>query len=407
MNQKEQIRIGFIGLGGRGQGELAILLDMPDVAISAVCDLYEDRALEGVRLVEASGRPRPFWTQDYQQVVGREDVDCIITPSSWTSHSQIMLAAMMAGKPVGTEVGGATSIQDCWDLVRAWETTGVPCMMLENCCYGREELTLLNMVHQNLFGELIHCQGGYEHDLRSEVAQGIENRHYRFQNYAHRNGDIYPTHALGPIAKILDINRGNRFVSLVSFASKTRGIKEWAKANLGADHPAANTTFTQGDVVTTIIKCSRGETVVLTHDTSLPRPYSRGGRIQGTHGIWMEDNGSIYLEGRSPLDQWESFKDYMEEYDHPLWKKSDITNFQAGHGGMDYLILRAFLEPLQNGLTELPIDVYDTATWMAVTALSEESIALGGQTVAFPDFTNGRWINRKPVPAHRYTLDRI
>jgi predicted dehydrogenase len=404
-NQKNILRIGYIGLGGRGQGILPYLLKMNDVTVTAVCDLYEDRVQAGARLVEASGRPTPFQTRDYRDVVVRPDVDCVITPSSWTAHCDIMIAAMKAGKPAATEVGGATSVQQSWDLVRTARETGVPCMMLENCCYGREEMALLNMVRQGVFGELIHCQGSYEHDLRDEVALGIENRHYRFRNYTFRNGEIYPTHALGPIAKILGINRGNRFTSLASFASKTRGIQAWARNNLGSDHLASKTDFAQGDVVTTVLTCARGETVVLTHDTSLPRPYSRGGRIQGTKGIWMEINDSIYLDDFTPRHQWQSFRDILPAYEHPLWQESDVINFQAGHGGMDYLILRAFIEPLLAGMAQLPIDVYDTATWMAVTALSEESVALGGHPVPFPDFTNGSWIDREPAANHRYALD--
>jgi hypothetical protein len=203
----------------------------------------------------------------------------------------------------------------------------------------------------------------------------------------------------------LGINRGNRFTSLASFASKTRGIQAWARNNLGSDHLASKTDFAQGDVVTTVLTCARGETVVLTHDTSLPRPYSRGGRIQGTKGIWMEINDSIYLDDFTPRHQWQSFRDILPAYEHPLWQESDVINFQAGHGGMDYLILRAFIEPLLAGMAQLPIDVYDTATWMAVTALSEESVALGGHPVPFPDFTNGSWIDREPAANHRYALD--
>ncbi|HBP38475.1 MAG TPA: glycosyl hydrolase [Clostridiales bacterium] len=405
MSEKNCFGIGIIGLGGRGSGLLDMLLNMDDIAVPAVCDLYEDRARQAADRVEASGRPRPLQTLDYRDVLACPDVDGVITPSSWTSHLEIMLAAMQAGKPVATEVGGATSVQECWDLVHAAKATDVPCMMLENCCYGREEMALLNMVRQGVFGELIHCQGGYEHDLRAEVARGLENRHYRFLNYQHRNGDIYPTHALGPIAKMLDINRGNRFVSLASFPTKKRGLKEWASANLDADHAANQTWFNQADVVTTVLTCARGETVVLTHDTTLPRPYSRGGRVQGTRGIWMEDNRSIYLEGSSPNDSWEPFAPYLETYDHPLWQKSDVANYQAGHGGMDYLVLRAFIEPLMQGFKQMPIDVWDVATWMAVTPLSEESVALGGQPVAFPDFTNGSWICRQIAPDHRYSLD--
>jgi len=401
----KQLRIGIVGLGGRGQGLLSILLAMDDVAITAVCDRYEDRTEAGARLVTDKGRPRPFATRDYRELLRRDDVDCIITPSSWTSHSEIMAAAMKAGKPVASEVGGATSVEECWELIRTYKETGVPCMMLENCCYGREEMALLNMVRQGIFGELIHCQGGYEHDLRDEVSLGLDQRHYRYRNYQHRNGDIYPTHALGPLAKMLNINRGNRFVSLASFATKTRGIREWAQTNLPAGHAANEAGFVQGDVVTTVLTCAHGETVVLTHDTTLPRPYSRGGRVQGTRGIWMEINDSIYLEGRSPKHQWESFRNVIGQYDNPLWQDSDVATFAAGHGGMDYLILRAFIEPLQNGLTVLPIDVYDTVTWMAVTALSEESVALGGHPVSFPDFTRGAWIEREMAPQHRYSLD--
>ncbi len=402
---KDILRIGIIGLGGRGQGILSILLTMDDVAITAVCDRYADRAEKAAAKVVEKGQPEPFLTLDYKEVVRRDDVDCIITPSSWTSHTEIMLASMEAGKPVGTEVGGATSVEECWELVRTWKRTGVPCMMLENCCYGREEMAILNMVRQGLFGELIHCQGGYEHDLRDEVALGLDQRHYRFRNYLHRTGDNYPTHALGPLAKMLNINRGNRFISLASFASKTRGIKAWAEANLAPDHPARQANFVQADVVSTILTCAHGETVLLTLDTSLPRPYSRGQRVQGTKGIWMELNDSIYLEGQSPPHEWESFRDYIDEHDHPLWQDDRISGFLGYHGGMDYLILRAFIEPLLAGQKTLPIDVYDTVTWMAVTALSEESVALGGQPVPFPDFTRGAWIEREAPAASPYSLD--
>ena len=402
-NKEGNVRIGLIGIGNRGAGTLSMLLEMDDVEITAVCDMYEDRVAEGIRLVVDAGKPAPAGFTNYKQAVCRDDVDCIITPSSWTSHTEVLVAAMRAGKPAATEVGGASSVQECWELVKVSKETGVPCMMLENCCYGREEMALLNMVKQDVFGELIHCQGGYEHDLREQVVRGAENRHYRLNNYLLRNGEVYPTHALGPIAKLLDINRGNRFVTLSSMASKSRGNSLWAKEHLGSDNPLAGTAFALGDVVTTMIKCARGETIVLTHDTSLPRPYSRGGRVQGTKGIWMEDNASIYIEGRSPLDKWEPFGDYLSKYEHPLWQKSSVQEYAAGHGGMDYLVLRAFIESVRDD-AELPIDVYDTASWMAVTALSEQSIAVGGMPLPFPDFTNGKWINRIRGQAGKYSL---
>jgi hypothetical protein len=297
--------------------------------------------------------------------------------------------------------------------VRISEETGVDCMMLENCCYGREEMALLNMIKQGVFGELIHCQGGYEHDLRSEISMGLENRHYRFRNYQNRNGEVYPTHEAGPIAKYLDINRGNRFISLTSMASKARGLHEWIVEHKGPDHEHAKIEFTQGDVVTTMIKCAHGETVLLIHDTSLPRVYSRGGRVQGTKGIWMEDKKAIHIEGISPAERWEAleeswepFEKYMEKYEHPLWDEYRKAGVHGGHGGMDYLVLRAFLESVRYN-RPTPIDVYDTAAWMAITALSEESIATGSAPVAFPDFTNGKWINRECESPSKYGLSRV
>ena len=296
-------------------------------------------------------------------------------------------------------------------MVRTSEATGLPCMMLENCCYGMEEMALLNMVKRGLFGELVHCQGGYQHDLRDEIGNGDANRHYRQQNFLHRNGELYPTHELGPIAKWLDINRGNRMLSLVSIASKAAGLPAWL-AEHRAGHELSRRQVNQGDIVTTIIKCANGETIVLTHDCTLPRPYSRGQRIQGTRGIWMEDNRSIFIEGSSPVDptfwthRWESDKAYMEKYKHPLWKGYEEYGLRGGHGGMDYLALRAFVESAQERKNP-PIDVYDTASWMAITCLSEQSVAMGGLPVPVPDFTNGAWIHRGPPDAGMYSLDVI
>ncbi|MFC5649707.1 Gfo/Idh/MocA family protein [Paenibacillus solisilvae] len=409
MNVKDdqtKVRLGVIGLGGRGRGLLGALLEMKDVEIAAVCDLYDDRLRMGVDQVVASGRQKPGSYSDYKELLARDDIKGVIIPSSWSSHVEIAIAAMKAGKYAAPEAGGASSLEECWDLVRTSEETGMPCMMLENVCYGRNEMALINMIKKGLFGELIHCQSGYEHDLRDEVALGIENRHYRIHNYLNRNADIYPTHGIGPVSKFLGINRSNRFLSLTSMASKARGLHEWIADHRGTDHPMAKAEFAQGDIVTTMIKCAQGETVLLTHDTTLPRPYSRAGRVQGTKGIWMEDNNSIHLQGKSPEHTWESFDPYREENEHPLWKEYISLGVRGGHGGMDYLCLRSFVESVKMKIST-PIDVYDTAAWMAVTALSEQSIALGGSSVAFPDFTNGKWINRTPGPKSKYSLDEV
>ena len=411
----KKVKLGVIGLGNRGYGMLDTLFYLPNIEVKMVCDRYEDRierALEMINKEDARKEWNCTGTVDYKEVIANPEVEAVLVFTSWTSHIEIAIAAMKAGKRVAMEVGGATSIDSCWRLVRTSEKTGVPCMMLENCCYGREEMAVLNMVKQGMFGELIHCEGGYEHDLRDEICCGIENRHYRYDNYHYRNGENYPTHELGPIAKYLNINRGNRMVSLVSMASKSRGLHDWIVRNKGENDPTASTVFNHGDVITTMIKCANGETITLTLDTCLPRPYSRGGRVQGTRGIWMEDNRSIFIEGQTPQKEgdwshsWESFEPYLEKYDHPLWKKYQQGELIGGHGGMDYLVLSAFVESVVNQ-TPPPIDVYDAAAWMSITALSEDSIAMGSMPVAIPDFTDGKWMTREPGVESIYRLDEI
>lgn len=412
---EKKVKLGVVGLGNRGKSMLETLFCVKDVEIKMVCDKYEDRMEAGLAKVNED-EARRAWnctaTTDYREVIANPEVEAVVVFTSWVSHIDIAIASMKAGKRVAMEVGGSTSVENCWRLVHTSEETGVPCMMLENCCYGRYEMAILNMIKQGVFGEIIHCEGGYEHDLRDEICCGIENRHYRYDNYHYRNGENYPTHELGPIAKYLNINRGNRMLSLVSMASKSRGLHDWIVRNKGENDPTASTVFAQGDVVTTMIKCAGGETITLQLDTCLPRPYSRGGRVQGTRGIWMEVNNSIHIEGITPHKEgdwshsWESFDPYLEKYEHPLWVKYQQEGLVGGHDGMDYLVLSAFVESVKNQ-TPPPIDVYDTAAWMCITALSEESIALGSAPVAIPDFTDGKWMTREPAQDTIYRLDEI
>ncbi len=408
---ERELKIGVIGLGGRGFGLLSTVVRLENIKVLAVADNYEDRRLNGVKEVESVCGNTPFATADYREVLAIDEIEAVIVSTSWADHINIAIAAMKAGKYVATEVGGAYSINELWELVKTHEETGVPVMMLENCCYGREELMVLNMVKKGLFGEVVHCQGGYRHDLRSEVTDGEENRHYRLVNYMNRNCENYPTHELGPIAKVLNINRGNRMLSLVSVASKARGLHEYINSVKGPDHALANFNFTQGDVVTTIIKCAHGETIILTLDTTLPRAYSRGFHVQGTKALYMEDNNSLFIDGEHNKydfcwkEQWNNVEKLREEYDHPIWQ-SYTPDADAGHGGMDVLVLRAFFDSVRNKV-QPPIDVYDMAAWMSITALSEQSIAMGGQPVAIPDFTNGKWISRKPAPEGPFCLDKV
>lgn len=406
-----KVRIGVVGLGFRGIPQLDVLLTMPDVDIVAVCDVYEDRVKEAQDHVEKARGVCPVGTLDYHVLNACEEIEAVVIMTSWTTHILIAVDAMEHGKIVGMEVGGASSIEECWQLVRTSEKTGMPVMLLENCCYNKEEMTLLNMIKKGVFGELVHCRGGYQHDLRDEVGEGDINRHYRQDNFMHRNGELYPTHEMGPIAMYLNLNRGNRMLSLVSMASKAIGEHAWLQKHR-PDTALAQAAFHEGDVVTTMIRCANGETIVLTHDCTLPRPYSRGGHVQGLKGIWQEDNHSIYLEDRTPADpaywthRWESDQPYMEEFLHPLWREYREFGLRGGHGGMDYLVLRAFIESIQQEKA-FPIDVYDAASWMAITCLSEQSVAMGSMPVPVPDFTDGRWICREKRAGDMYSLDEV
>ncbi len=396
----KHINVGVIGLGNRGSGIMEwVLLKMPEVTVTAVCDAYEDRAQKAAEVVKEKGGNTPLVTTDYMDVVTSDNVDAVVILTAWESHVSIALAAMRNKKAVAMEVGGAYTVKECWKLVNTYEETKTPFMFLENCCFGRREMMALNMAQLGVLGEIVHCAGCYAHDLRKEISFGRENRHYRLRNYLNRNCENYPTHDLGPIAKVLSINHGNRILSLTSTASKAAGLKEYIKTNKPADDVLQDATFKQGDVVTTVITCAGGETIVLTLDTTLPRYYSRGFTVRGTKGMYEEVTDSVFLD--TPEDREKDFTwrancvgnaaSYEEAYDHPVWKRYIEEGVQGGHDGMDWLEFQEFFRCLREG-EPMPVDVYDAATWMAVTTLSEQSICNGSAPVAMPDFTRGKWL---------------
>ncbi len=407
----EIVKVGIIGLGNRGSFLIRdTILPMADKArIIAVCDVYADRVKAAADQVEQASGERPFETEDYREILKMDTVDAVVIATSWETHVDIAVDAMKAGKYVGMEVGGACSVEDCWRLVDTYEETKTECMFLENCCYGKRELMVLNMVRQGVMGEIVHCAGGYLHDLREEIAFGEENRHYRLNHYLNRNGENYPTHELGPIAKLLDINNGNRMLSLTSTASAAKGMHEYVVQQKGEDHPLSRANFRQGDVVTTVITCENGQTIVLTLDTTLARYYSRGFTVRGTKGSYWEDTDSVYLEAEhkevewSGQPLWGNAESYEENYLHPLWKEFDP---KGGHGGMDWVVFSAFFDAVQRG-AHPPIDVYDAAAYMCITALSEQSIEQGSAPMAIPDFTRGRWQHRIVPSDGVYVLDRV
>ncbi len=413
-NKENKVRLGIIGVGFRGQSHLELALNRADVEVVAICDIQQRMIDLSLAIIDKAKKPKPQIILDgpygYKKLLESKEIDAVIIATPWEWHTVMCIDAMNAKKYVGCEVITGMTVEECWELVHTSERTGMPMMMLENVCYRRDVMAVLNMVRQNVFGELIHLQGGYQHDLRevkfndgkidpgvgAEFGEkGFSEAQWRTQHSVNRNGELYPTHGIGPLAMMTNINRGNRFTQLVSYSSKARGLHNYVAKVGGENHPSAKINFKLGDVVTTMIRTANDETILLQHDTNLPRPYSLGFRVQGTNGIWMDVNKSIYVEGQSKeAHRWEDAKTWLDKYDHPLWKKYGNDAAGAGHGGMDWFVLNAFIESVKLK-TNTPQDVYDAVTWSAITPLSETSIQMGGESVEFPDFTNGKWMYRK------------
>lgn len=392
------IKIAFIGLGARGKVLLKDVVLPQGEEVVAVCDLYEDRALEGADEVEKQSGKRPAVYLDYNAAIEDKNVNTVIIATAWESHVEIATAAMNAGRATAMEVGGAYTLDDCYTLVKTYEKTKTPFMFLENCCFMRREMMALNMAQKGFFGTVVHCDGGYRHDLRDEIAFGAENRHYRLRNYLARNCENYPTHDLGPISKLLNINRGNRLMTLTSTASKACGLHEYILENKAEDEKLKNARFAQGDIITTVIRCANGETIVLSLDTTLPRYYSRNFTVRGTKAMYEEVTDSVFTD--CPEDKAHDYdwrkecngnaEKFEEEYDHPMWKKYLSEGVVGTHDGADWLEFKVFFNSLREN-KPMYVNVYDAALWMSITALSEMSIQKGGMPMDIPDFTNGKW----------------
>jgi predicted dehydrogenase len=415
---KNKLRIGVIGVGARGEGHLSLLLHRDDVEVAAICDIEPICIKRALEIVARNNKPKPKVYGEngdvhaYREMLAKTKLDAVFIVTPWEWHAPMAIEAMKAKVAVACEVVAGITLDDHWEVLRTQQATGTPYMLLENVCYRRDVLAVLQMVRGGRFGEIEHLQAGYQHDLRGVKlnsgnpdggvgaefgAKAWSEARWRTEHSVKRNGDLYPSHGIGPCAMYVNINRGNRFTRLNSFASKSRGLHDYIVEHGGKDHPNAQVRFALGDVVTTQIACANGETILLQHDTSLPRPYSLGFRVQGTHGLWMDVNKSIYIEGTSKTnDAWEPAQPYLDQYDHPLWKRFADQATGAGHGGMDFFVVHAFVEALKAG-APMPIDIYDAITWSAISPLSEESIRQGLQTVDFPDFTAGEWQKRKPI----------
>jgi len=397
----DPVRIGFVGVGGMGSAHVRNFLKIEGVEIKAVCDTVEQKVARIQSWCEEAGLPQPEgysrgdW--DFKRLCERDDIDLVFTATPWEWHVPVCLEAMKTGKHAATEVPAAYTVDDCWALVETAEKSRRHCIMMENCCYDRPEMLCLNLVKKGLLGEIFHAEAGYLHDLRGVKFSGAGESLWRPQHSIKRNGNLYPTHGLGPVSQCLDINRGDRFDYLVSMSSQSMGLNFYCAKKFGPESPQAKQKYALGDVNVSLIHTVNGKVITLYHDTSSPRPYSRIHIVQGTQGIFEKYPDRVYIEGRSPADEWEVLDSYYIEFDHPVWKRLEGQSKGAGHGGMDYIEDFRLIEALRGG-RPLDMDVYDAAAWSVVTPLSEKSVAKRGRPMDFPDFTRGGW--KAPRPLH-------
>jgi len=396
----ERVRMGFVGIGGMGSVHLDNFLQIEGVDVKAVCDIVPEKVTRAQQAVVRAGQPEPAGfdrgPRDFERMCGEQDLDLVFTATPWEWHVPVCLAALRSGKHAATEVPAAYTVDDCWQLVETAERTRKHCVMMENCCYDRREMLTLNLVRLGLLGEVLHGECSYQHDLREVKFSTDGEGLWRRAHATRRNGNLYPTHGLGPIAQCMNVNRGNRFDYLVSMSGPSRGLQLWQQEHLGADDARRNERYVLGDVNVTLIRTAHGQTIYLVHDTNLPRPYSRINAVQGTRGLIQGWPDRVYVEGRSQPHRWDTLDTCYQEYEHPLWRSERVRQASGGHGGMDFLEDWRLIVCLRAGLP-LDQDVYDAAAWSSICELTERSVAARSRAMDVPDFTRGRWRTRAPL----------
>jgi predicted dehydrogenase len=399
--QAKPVRVGVIGVGGRGTGLMKIMLNLPGVEIRAIGDINVAHADRAAKIVEEACGKRPeTYTKDeldYKRLLERDDLDAVIIATYWQWHAPMAVDAMKAGIYAGVEVPAALTFEECWDLVNTHEETGVPCMMMENWSFRQDNLAVLRMVREGLFGEIVHVHCAHSHDCIDHWFFDTDgNIRWGGEFLVKRNADQYPTHSEGPVLSWMDINCGDAYGTITSTASDSKGINAYFARKFGPDHPNAKRKYAQGDIVTSVVRTKMGKTLVINYDMQLPRPYDNRWLLQGTLGVYNEQRTSLYIEGQSPkYHQWEQFAAYQEKYNHPWWELTDDEK-KFGHGGTDYVELKLFIQAVREK-TQTPIDVYDSATMSSIIPLSEASIAQGSMPIECPDYTKGAWKTRKPT----------
>lgn len=390
---REQVRLGIIGVGGRGTSLLNDLLAVDKVQIKAICDLVPDKVAHAQKLVTSAGQPEPAgfskgeW--DFKNL-NQLELDIVYIATPWNWHVPMALDVMKNGKHAAVEVPTCTTLQECWDVVNTSEATRKHCVILENCCYGEMEMMVLGMVHDGLFGTITHGEGAYLHDLRKILTANEGEGLWRRVPHMKRNGDLYPTHGLGPVAHYMDVHRGDRFDYMVSLSSQEASLGEFVKETFPAGDPKRSEKYVCGDMNTSIIKTVKGRTILVQHNVVSPRPYSRLNHISGTKGMFADYPPRIFIDGEGK-EEWQPIDSFRDKYQHPLWKTGgDMARKTGGHGGMDYIMNFRLMDCIKRGLPP-DIDVYDAAAWSAPTPLSEASVAANGASQKFPDFTRGKW----------------
>lgn len=391
----DKVRIAIVGTGLRGRSVLGELLAIDGVQITALADIVADKANRAAAMVTAKGQPAPaLFTsgeRGYEQLVRRDDIDFVYTATPWRWHTPVALAAMRAGKHAASEVPIAMSVDACWELVETSEKTRRHCLMMENCCYGNSELTVLRMVREGVFGTLLHAEAAYLHDLREILFEDRDEGLWRRAPHTQRNANFYPTHGLGPVAQYLGVHRGDRFDYMVSMASPEAGLSEWRDAKTPADSPKRRERYVAGDVNSSLVRTVQGRTILLQHDVVNPRPYSRLNNLQGSRAIFNDYPPRLYIDGAAGGEKWTPLSEFKNKYEHPLWTAvGDVAQKIGGHGGMDFVMCYRLVQCLREGLVP-DFDVYDAAAWSVPFPLSEESVRKKSQPMKFPDFTRGGW----------------
>jgi hypothetical protein len=397
------VRLAFIGLGARGSGLLSDYLAIDGVRVTALCDIDKNKVLAGQKAVMAKGQSEPagYWKdeKDFENLAKRTDIDAIVIATPWDWHVPMSLAAMNNGHHAFSEVPAAETIADCWNLVDTSERTRKHCVMMENCCYGANEMMVYQMVKSGLLGEVTHAEGAYIHDLRSLLTADQSEGLWRRFPHIKRNGNFYPTHGLGPIANYFDINRGDKFDFIVSMSSPQASLEAYVKDNFPAGDPKRREKYICGDMNTSLIKCHSGKTIKVQHDVVTPRPYSRLNMVQGTKGTFSDYPAQLAIDADG-AHEWlaaEKYAEYEKKYEHPMWKRvGELARQNGGHGGMDFVLAWRLIQCMKEGRAP-DMDCYDAASWSAPTPLSQDSVKKGSVPLPFPDFTRGRWSEKRVI----------